>query len=56
MQIFAKTHTGKSITVEVEASDTVTIEDVKGKIQDKEVSYLTFDITLLSKVGWTYIV
>ena len=31
MQIFGKTHTGKSITVEVEASDTVTIEDEKGQ-------------------------
>ena len=34
MQIFVKTLTGKTITLEVEASDT--IENVKEKIQDKE--------------------
>ena len=34
MQIFVKTLTGKTITLEVEASDT--IENVKQKIQDKE--------------------
>ena len=34
MQIFVKTLTGKTITVDVEASDT--IENVKTKIQDKE--------------------
>ena len=34
MQIFVKTLTGKTITLEVEASDTV--ENVKSKIQDKE--------------------
>jgi len=34
MQIFIKTLTGKTITVEVEPSDT--IESVKQKIQDKE--------------------
>ena len=34
MQIFVKTLTGKSITLEVEQSDT--IENVKAKIQDKE--------------------
>lgn len=34
MQIFVKTLTGKTITLEVEASDT--IESVKSKIQDKE--------------------
>lgn len=34
MQIFVKTLTGKTITLEVEASDS--IEVVKGKIQDKE--------------------
>ena len=34
MQIFIKTSTGKTITIEVEASDT--IENVKAKIQDGE--------------------
>uniref|UniRef100_A0A915D0W4 Ubiquitin-like domain-containing protein n=1 Tax=Ditylenchus dipsaci TaxID=166011 RepID=A0A915D0W4_9BILA len=34
MQIFIKTLTGKTITLDVEASDT--IESVKAKIQDKE--------------------
>ena len=34
MQIFIKTLTGKTITLDVEPSDT--IENVKSKIQDKE--------------------
>jgi ubiquitin len=34
MQIFIKTLTGKTITIDVEASDT--IESVKTKIRDKE--------------------
>merc|ERR1711981_517598 len=34
MQIFVKTFTGKTITLEVEAGDT--IDAVKAKIQDKE--------------------
>ena len=34
MQIFVKTQTGKTVTLEVEASDS--IENVKAKIQDKE--------------------
>ncbi|UJZ88971.1 ubiquitin [Erannis ankeraria nucleopolyhedrovirus] len=34
MQIFVKTLTGKTVTLEVESSDTV--ETVKQKIQDKE--------------------
>jgi hypothetical protein len=34
MQIFVKTLTGKTITLEVEAGDT--IEQVKQKVQDKE--------------------
>nr|ABV24966.1 ubiquitin [Montipora capitata] len=36
MQIFVKTLTGKTITLEVEPSDS--IENVKTKIQDKEGS------------------
>jgi len=34
MQIFVKTLTGKTITLEVESSDTIT--NIKSKIQDKE--------------------
>ena len=34
MQVFVKTLTGKTVTLEVESSDTV--ENVKSKIQDKE--------------------
>lgn len=34
MQIFIRTLTGKTITLDVEPSDT--IENVKNKIQDKE--------------------
>ena len=36
MQIFVKTLTGKTITLEVDADGSDTIENVKTKIQDKE--------------------
>ncbi|KAF8809734.1 ubiquitin-40S ribosomal protein S27a-like protein [Phlegmacium glaucopus] len=38
MQIFVKTLTGKTITLETKSSDT--IHNVKGKIQDRESIFL----------------